>query len=341
MLHVPHPLDGERGPGEESAQDQLAALLGRAPNSFDLPDELVERLDLAMAHTTSLHSSLHTSSAGPGGHRLSRETYRHCYLLLDGTTVTLWELAHYDGRQYAHEVYAAEEDARLAAVRLRRRVLPSDPAHGADDELEALERELDASWIGTYTPIPHPDPAPGGSESVRNAQDAQRLGDAQDAQRLGDAQDAQGLGDAQDLADLRGLEDSWEAGLGPDAIAAPDRTAPPAARARPYAPADSADHARRLLRRAENPDRPGRDTALRLRAAHTHRITQAFGRHCRTAGRDAAFTLYEHAFLLLDGSGLSLWEVEHTATPDGRHMCEVYATEHAARAAMERRAHVS
>ncbi|MEU9198001.1 DUF6227 family protein [Streptomyces hundungensis] len=329
MLHVPHPLDGERGPGDESAQDQLAALLGRALNSFDLPDELVERLDLAMAHTTSLHSSLHTSAAGPGGHRLSRETYRHCYLLLDGTTVTLWELAHHDGRQYAHEVYAAEEDVRLAAVRLRRRVLPYDPAHDAEDELELLERELDSSWIGTYTPIPHPEQSTLG--------DADALGSA-DAPR---PTDAQGPADARDLADLPGPEECWEAGLGPDAVIAPDRTTIPAGHTRPYAPADSADHARRLLRRAENPDRPGPDTALRLRAAHTHRITQAFGRHCRTAGREAAFTLYEHAFLLLDGSGLSLWEVEHTATPDGRHMCEVYATEHAARTAMERRAHVS
>ena len=34
----------------------------------------------------------------------------------------------------------------------------------------------------------------------------------------------------------------------------------------------------------------------------------------------------------------SLVEVEHTATPDGRHMCEVYVTEDAARDAMERRA---
>ncbi|MFG2722534.1 DUF6227 family protein [Streptomyces sp. NPDC048416] len=264
VLHVPHPLDGERGPSNESAQDHLAALLGRALNSFDLPDELVERLDSAMAHTTSLHSSLH-AAAGPGGHRLSRETYRHCYLLLDGTTVTLWEVAHHDGREYAHELYAAEEEARIAAARLRRTHLPSDA----------------------------PD------------------------------------------------EDCWEAGLGPDALMEPDRAAPGAGHPHPYAPDNSADHARRLLRRAENRDRPGHRTALRLRAAHAHWITQAFGSHCRAAGHEAAFTLYEHAFLLLDGSELSLWEVEHTATPDGRHMCEVYGSEQAARTAMERRARVS
>lgn len=288
MLHVPHPLDGERGPGDDSPQEQVAVLLGRALNSFDLPDELVERLALAMAHTTSLHSSLHTSAAGPGGHRLSRETYRHCYLLLDGTTVTLWELAYHDGHEYAHEVYAAEEDARIAAARLRRKALPQEAAH-PDDEFGVLEAELGAYGGGACDP-------------------------------------------------LQDFEDCWEAGFGPDSLAEQDRAAP---RPHPYAPDDSADHARRLLRRAENPDRPGERTALRLRSAHAHRITQAFGSRCRTPGGDAAFTLYEHAFLLLDGGELSLWEVEHTATPDGRHMCEVYATEQAARTAMERRAHVS
>ena len=87
-------------------------------------------------------------------------------------------------------------------------------------------------------------------------------------------------------------------------------------------------------------DRPGRETARRLRAAFAHHITQVFGRQCRVEGKDAGFTLYEHAFLLLDGSETSLWEVEHTATPDGRHMCEVYGEEHLAREAMELRGRV-
>ncbi|MFJ8310524.1 MULTISPECIES: DUF6227 family protein [unclassified Streptomyces] len=296
----------ERGPGGESAQEQLAGLLGRALNSFDLPDELVERLDSALAHTTSLHSSLHTSATGPAGHRLSRETYRHCYLLLDGSTVTLWELAHHDGRAYAHEVYAAEEDARIAAARLHRGALSPESAPVAEEFGRA------------------------GGESGPS--------------------DAFGALDA--VEDFAGC---WEAGFGPDALLEPDGAAlgrdagsdlallaalSAAPLPRRYAPDDSADHARRLLRRAENPDRPGEGTARLLRSAHAHQITQAFGSHCRTAGRDAGFVLYEHAFLLLDGGELSLWEVEHTATPDGRHMCEVYASEQAARTAMERRARV-
>ncbi|MFI6687945.1 DUF6227 family protein [Streptomyces sp. NPDC050485] len=297
----------ERGPGGESAPEQLTGLLGRALNSFDLPDELVGRLDSALAHTTSLHSSLHTSAAGPAGHRLSRETYRHCYLLLDGSTITLWELAHHDGRAYTHEVYAAEGDARIAAARLHHAAGAPESALVAE-EFGCTGGELGA--VGACYPL-------------------------------------------HEFEDLAGC---WEAGLGPDALLEPDGAAldreagsdlallaalSAAPLPRRYAPDDSADHARRLLRRAENPDRPGERTARLLRSAHAHQITQAFGSHCRAAGRDAGFVLYEHAFLLLDGGELSLWEVEHTATPDGRHMCEVYASEQAARSAMERRARVS
>lgn len=245
----------------ETAEEHLARLLGRALNSFDLPDELVESLGAALAHTTSLHSSLH-SSGGPGRPRISRETYRHTYLLLDGATVTLWEVAHGRG----NEVYADEESALVAAARLRERVLPGLAPGFAEDDLD-----------------------PG----------------------------------------LAGLE--FLSGPAPVERAGTGRT---------YEADQSADHARRLLRRAENPDRPGESMARLLRGALAHRISRALGGQCGARGRGGAI-LYEHAFLLLDGVELSLWEVEHTATPDGSHMCEVYAAEASARAAMERRARVS
>ncbi len=119
------------------------------------------------------------------------------------------------------------------------------------------------------------------------------------------------------------------------------QTAPPPEPRHTYVPDDSADHARRLLRRAENPagaDRPGDDMARLLRSAFAHQITQAFGRTGLSGEPRLGFALYEHAFLLFDGSEVSLWEVEHTATTDGRHMCEVYVSERAARSAMARRA---
>ncbi|WP_225838173.1 DUF6227 family protein [Streptomyces sp. NK08204] len=228
----------------ESPEEHLARLLGRALNSFELPDEVVRQLDCALVHDSSLRSAHH--SAG-----LHRETYRHTWLLADGSAVTLWELVHNTapGGEAQHEVYVDEEELHTAIARLG---LP----------LDTPEFELP-------TPM-----------------------------RL------------------------W-------AIPEPRHV---------YDPGDSADHARRLLRRAENPDRPDARTAALLATATAHQITQAFGRPGRTGRAGLSFALYEHAFLLADGSEMTLWEVEHTATPDGRHMCEVYASEEAARDAMERRA---
>ncbi len=228
----------------ESPEEHLARLLGRSLNSFELPDETIRRLDCALAHDSSLHSAHH--SAG-----LHRETYRHTWLLVDGSALTLWELVHNTapGSDPQHEVYVDEEELRAATARLP---LPAD---APDFELPVTVQ---------LSPIPLP--------------------------------------------------------------------------RRAYEPDDSADHARRVLRRAENADRPDAETAALLATAFAHQITQAFGRPGRAGRAGLCFSLYEHAFLLRDGAEVSLWEVEHTATPDGRHMCEVYLSEDAARDAMERRA---
>ncbi|MFV8187237.1 DUF6227 family protein [Streptomyces sp. AF1B] len=228
----------------ESPEEHLARLLVRALNSFELPDETIRRLDCALAYDGSLYSAHH--SAG-----LHRETYRHTWLLADGSALTLWELVHNTtpGGAAQHEVYADEEELRAATVGLPL------PQEAPDFELPVTVQ---------LSPIPAP----------RHA----------------------------------------------------------------YVPDDSADHARRLLRRAENTDRPDARTAALLATAFAHQITQAFGHPCRAGRTGLCFSLYEHAFLLRDGEEVSLWEVEHTVTPDGRHMCEVYGSEDAARDAMERRA---
>ncbi|GAB2754731.1 DUF6227 family protein [Streptomyces bullii] len=244
-MSVPYETAAYEAPDSpESPEEHLARLLGRALNSFELPDETIGRLDCALACDSSLHSAHH--SAG-----LHRETYRHTWLLADGSWLTLWELVHNTapGSEPQHEVYADEEELRAATARLP---LPPD---APDFELPVTVQ---------LSPV-----------------------------------------------------------LPPRHV---------------YVPDDSADHARRLLRRAENPDGPGADMAALLATACAHRITQAFGRPSRAGRAGRCFSLYEHAFLLRDGSEVSLWEVEHTATPDGRHMCEVYVTEDAARQAMERRA---
>ena len=298
----------------ETTEAHTKRLLGRALNSFDLPDTLVERLDSALAHASSLSCAHH--SAG-----LHRETYRHTYLFTDGTTLTLWELVHNTGRDGArlHELYTEEADAQLAASRLYPPGGPHAPrptfgsdgfgpeAYGA----QTLGSEtFDVPLLASSSPS---DLFPGPfSEGIRAG-----LVPDHDAGRVGDI-------DA-DCALLGSL------------LAAPPAPLP---RTRMYVPDNSADHARRVLRRAENADRPDEEAALLLRTAFAHHITQVFGRQCRVEGKDAGFMLYEHAFLLIDGTETSVWEVEHTATPDGRHMCEVYDSERAARRAMELRARV-
>ncbi|MER6913232.1 DUF6227 family protein [Streptomyces sp. NPDC000594] len=256
----------------DTTELHLQRLLGRALNSFELPDTVVERLESALTHVSSLHSSHHSGT-------LDRATYRHAFLLSDGGSLVLWELVHSSGPDVPeqHELYTEEAEVRLAASRL-----------------------------------------PAGFPGFADA------GDLTDpAQGYGPLRPAAAPGLDADLALLAGL-----------------MAAPPAALPRMYVPDNSADHARRVLRRAENTDRPGEEAAGVLRSAFAHHITQVFARQCQVAGKEAGFTLYEHAFLLLDGAEVSLWEVEHTATPDGRHMCEVYAAEHTAREAMELRARV-
>lgn len=250
----------------ETTEAHLERLLGRALNSFDLPDELIERLGTALAHRSSLHTTRRSPSAGPW-----REIHRHAYLLSDGDSVVLWELAHRQDPDLSirYEVFASKAETCLAAARLFGEV----PSQVARDLVEVTVEEEPES----------------------------------------------------DIAVLSALFTNPT----------------PAQRHREYGVEESADHARRVLRRAENPDRPGEPVALLLRSAYAHQIAQVFGtRQCLADGRDAGFSLYEHSFVLLDGNEFSLWEVEHTVTPDGRHMCEVYETETAARGAMELRARV-
>ncbi|MFE2494763.1 DUF6227 family protein [Streptomyces scopuliridis] len=276
----------------ETTETHLERLLGRALNSFDLPDALVEQLGHALAHASSLCSAHH--SAG-----LHRETYRHTYLLMDGSALSLWELVHNTGRDDArsHELYGEESEAQLAAARLCRPGSPEAPRLSDDGSA--------------------------GPEAVRDP-DGPPMDDVA-AGLLAELESERTAEIDAHLALLRGLR------------AMPSTPVP---RHRMYSPDNSPDHARRVLRRAENADRPSEETARLLRTAFAHHITQVFGRQCQVEGKDAGFMLYEHAFLLIDGSETSLWEVEHTATPDGRHMCEVYETEHLAREAMELRAQV-
>lgn len=110
---------------------------------------------------------------------------------------------------------------------------------------------------------------------------------------------------------------------------------------RTYPERDSPEHARRLLRRAENDDRPGPEMLRRLQSARGHQIA----RLAKPCGADRHHrvwcSVYEHAFLLDGGDEVSLFELEHNLTADGRLVCEVYLDEATADQAADRyaRAH--
>jgi hypothetical protein len=69
---------------------------------------------------------------------------------------------------------------------------------------------------------------------------------------------------------------------------------------------------------------------MRLRAAIAHDISIVTRRTAKVAGRQVSWALYEHAFLLLDGTELSLWEIDHTRTPSGEPVCELFTSQDAA-----------
>ncbi|WP_129842684.1 DUF6227 family protein [Streptomyces sp. RFCAC02] len=104
---------------------------------------------------------------------------------------------------------------------------------------------------------------------------------------------------------------------------------------RTYPGRDSSDHARRLLRRAVNADRPGEETLRLLAAARGYLIERVPDPAVRPVGR-AWCSVYAHAFLLADDSELCLYELEHDHTPDGRLVCEVYPDRRAAGLAARR-----
>ncbi len=151
------PID--RNDPYETTEQHVERLLGRALNSFDLPDALVERLRTALAHASALHASHHSAA-------LHRTTYRHTFLLADGASLTLWELVHHtgaDGRDH-HELYADKTEVRLAAVRLSEAFgLPEAVGLGdpLDDDLDADLELLSALLVRP------PEPAPRGVRAGR------------------------------------------------------------------------------------------------------------------------------------------------------------------------------
>jgi hypothetical protein len=245
----------------------MDGLLARAQNSFEIDAAVLARARSALMHQSELRSCRQANEpSGPVGY----STYRHVFLLPDGSSLLLWELEHNTGGpgdrpddppidRPLYELYADEDALALAERRVHERI------GGARwEELDGLPLWLPEQLLHAAEPLETP---------------------------------------------------------------------------RAYVADNSADHARRVLRRAENPDQPGEETEQLLATAFAHDIALAPKPRRRSTGPDATWCrFYEHAFLLAGGDEIVLWELEHNLTRDGRLVCEVYLDEVSAELAADRHA---
>ncbi|MEV4437834.1 DUF6227 family protein [Streptomyces sp. NPDC049577] len=251
---------GDPGSGEPTPAEQVQELLARAQNGFDIGEGVLERLGTALMHQCELRSYRQRNDEPRA---LRCNTYRHVFLLADGSSLLLYELEHDTGpeERFLYELYAREEALDEAERRVHERIGGGIGPGSEDEELPA--------WL------------------------------------------------AEELLLAMG----------------------PARPRREYVSEESPDHARRLLRRAENTDGPGEVVRELLQGALGHHIALITKPRRRGPGRDATWCrFYEHAFLLEGGGEVSLWELEHNMTTDGRLVCEVYLDEAEAEVAADRHA---
>ncbi|MEU4209642.1 DUF6227 family protein [Streptomyces sp. NPDC026206] len=241
--------------------EQVEELLKRAQNGFEIGEPVLDRLRTALMHQAELRSYRQRNDEP---RPLRCNTYRHIFLLADGSSLLLYELEHDTGERegFLYELYVHESALDAAERRVHDRIGGGGIGPGSEDE------ELPA-WL------------------------------------------------AEELLLAMG----------------------PTRPRREYVAEASPDHARRLLRRAENADGPGEVVRELLQGALGHHIALITKPRRRTAGRDATWCrFYEHAFLLEGGGEVSLWELEHNMTADGRLVCEVYLDEAEAEVAADRHA---
>ncbi|MFT2019572.1 DUF6227 family protein [Streptomyces sp. 796.1] len=295
---------GHATPGGEHPAEHLDGLLARAQNGFEIDDALAARLRGALMHQSELRSCRQCNGRSTP---VGCNTYRHVFLLPDGSSELLWELEHNT---------SPVSDAGPAALpQPLDGELRQDRPGGA--EAPATERAPAAVTAPDPTPAA---PAPVSYELYADERSLE-VAERRIHERIGGV-----------LWDELESIPFWL----PEQLRTPVGSFAPQ---RAYAIDDSADHARRVLRRAENPDRPGEDVRALLTTAFAHDIALATKPRLRTGNPDTTWCrYYEHAFLLVGGDEVVLWELEHNLTSDGRLVCEVYLDEAAAECAADRHA---
>lgn len=280
-----------------------------------IDDALLTRLSTALMHCSELHAM--RQRKGPPraiGHR----TFRHVFLLADGGNAVLWEVEHNTGpdERTRFRLYADQEAAE-------------DYVRERFGEPPLLDL-----WPG-FSALINPGAQPG---SEPGWESGLGFGFVPGFDPRSDPEFVSGTAAALDPEADSGSE------LGrliAEIFFTARRTEQHRGRrGRPvhhdYEADNSADHAWRVLRRAENSDRPGEPVRTLLRSAVGHETTLVTLRHDTVSDCVLEWSLYEHAFLLADGAEMSLWELEHSISPDGHPVCEVYLDEATARDSVDR-----
>jgi hypothetical protein len=297
-------------------------LLTRAQNPFDVSDRVLERLRSAVMFQVELHGWRHRSTPPPA---LRCSSFRHVFLLSDGSSLVLWELCYGSGGPEGTALYEVYDRA---------------------DALHRSERRVH-SWMGGGPETPGPPGTPGQDGTTAGGLDG--LGGADGFAEHAPEEygleeygfEGYGLEEHDGFGAIDGCFDSadplGERGHGPARISFDFLAAAGAAYGqREFTESDSPEHARRLLRRAENPDRPGEETLRLLATALGHHIMHVPKPLVLAADCQVWCSVYEHAFLLADGTKVSLYELEHNLTGNGHLVCEVYLDETVADQAAQR-----
>ncbi len=303
---------GERGGDQDRGRSRGA---GDADGFAVLDAALLARLGCALMHWTELHAM--RQRKGPPraiGHR----TFRHIFLLADGGHAILWEVEHNtgaDGRtrfrlyadQAAADGYVRERFGEPPVLDLWPGFSAILGGFGLPGSQPGWESGLGLGLTPGFDPRSDPDFVSGSAAALDPDEDAgSELG-----RLIADMFFSARRAEQHRGRRIRQVHHDYEAD-------------------------NSADHAWRVLRRAENTDRPGDPVRRLLRSAVGHETTLVTLRHDTVSDCVMEWSLYEHAFLLADGAEISLWELEHTLTPDGRPVCEVYLDEATARDSVDR-----
>lgn len=107
--------------GEGTPSELMDGLLARAQNGFEIGEAVLAQARSALMHQSELRSCRQCNERCG---QLGYSTFRHVFLLPDGSSLLLWELEHNtgEGGRPLYELYADEDALTLAERRVHERL---------------------------------------------------------------------------------------------------------------------------------------------------------------------------------------------------------------------------